>query len=76
MAAHGHEEPEGKITKDMFVRDVIREYPETLDVFRKYFGTMALMLPGTRVESIEFNCAMHDMSHVPVLKELNELVGD
>lgn len=70
-----HDEPEGKITKDMFVRDVLREYPETLEVFRKYFGPLSLMLPGTRVESIEFNCAMHDMSHVPVLKELNKLVG-
>lgn len=75
MAAHGHEEPEGKIKKEMFLRDVVKEYPETLAVFRKYFGKMSLMLPGTRVETIEFNCAMHDTSHVPVLKELNELVG-
>lgn len=76
MAAHGHDEPEGKIKKEMFVRDVIREYPETLEVFRKHFGAMSLRFPGTRVESIEFNCAMYDMSHLPVLKELNELVGD
>ncbi|MDH3973271.1 MAG: DUF1858 domain-containing protein [Deltaproteobacteria bacterium] len=75
MAA-GHDEPQGKIKKEMFVRDVVKEYPETLEVFRKHFGVMALRMPGSRVESIEFACAMHDMSHVPVLKELNELVGD
>ncbi len=76
MAGHGHDEPGGKITKDMIVRDVIREYPETLEVFRKYFGPYSLMLPGTRVESVEFNCAMHDQHLAPVLKELNEAAGD
>ena len=75
MAGHGHE-PVGKIKKEMFVRDVVRDYPETLDVFRKYFGYFSLRLPGTQVESIEFNCAMHDMSHNPVLEELNRIVGD
>ena len=72
----GHEEVEGKITKDMFIRDVIREYPETLAFFKKKFGRFSLMLPGTRVETIEFNCAMHDQAHPPILKELNELIGD
>lgn len=71
----GHEEVEGKIKKEMFLRDVIREYPETLAFFKKKFGRFSLMLPGTRVETIEFNCAMHDLAHPPVLKELNELVG-
>ena len=72
----GQEEVYGKITKDMFLRDVIREYPETLEFFKKKFGKFSLMLPGTRVETIEFNCAMHDQAHPPILKELNELVGD
>lgn len=75
MAA-GHDEPQGKIKKEMFIRDVVKEYPETLAVFRKFFGEMSLRFPGSRVESIEFTCAMHDMSHNPVLKALNELVGD
>ena len=74
MAAHAHE-PEGKIRKEMYLRDVVKDHPETLAVFKKYFGSMALVLPGTRVETIEFNCAMHDMSHIPVLEELNRIVS-
>ena len=75
MAA-GHDEPQGKIKKEMFIRDVVKQYPATLEVFRKYYGEMSLRIPGSRVESIEFASAMHDMSHIPLLKELNELVGD
>ena len=76
MAGHGHEEPQGKIKKEMFVRDVISRYPETLEVFKRYLGAFSLILPGTRVESIEFNCAMHDQSHLPLLNELNEMLRD
>ena len=74
MAAHP--EPEGKIKKEMFVGDVIRDYPDTLAIFKRYFGAWSLALPGTRVETIEFNCAMHDQSHLPLLKELNDIYGD
>ena len=74
MAAHA--EPEGKIKKEMIIRDVIREYPETLAIFKRYFGEWSLAIPGSRVETIEFNCAMHDQSHIPLLVELNDIFSD
>lgn len=76
MAGQRHEEQEGKIKKEMYVRDVIKQYPETFDVFKRYLGRFSLLLPGTRVETIEFNCAMHDQSYLPLLNELNEMLRD
>ncbi len=73
MAAHA--EPEGKIKKEMIIGDVIRDYPDTLAIFKRYLGQYSLALPGSRVETIEFNCAMHDQSHIPLLTELNDIFG-
>lgn len=64
---------ERKITKEMFIGTVLREYPDTIRVFRKYFGKSCFDCPGQDHEDIEFGSAMHNADMDAVLNELNEV---
>ncbi|MBI4830886.1 MAG: DUF1858 domain-containing protein [Candidatus Lindowbacteria bacterium] len=63
------------ITVDYLIGDVLRDYPQTLPVFRKYFGEGCFTCPGARLETISFGALMHGLDAKAVVDELNECVS-
>ncbi len=62
-----------KITKDMTFNEVLRSYPDTIKVLRKYnmqcFGCM-----GAEAESIEYGAVAHGVKLDDLLVDLNTIL--
>ncbi|GBE15722.1 MAG TPA: DUF1858 domain-containing protein [Proteobacteria bacterium] len=63
-----------KITKDMTFNEVLRAYPDTIKVLRKYdmqcFGCL-----GAEAESIEYGAIAHGVDIGLLLGELNAVIS-
>ncbi|MFQ5479763.1 MAG: hypothetical protein ACE5DW_00605 [Thermodesulfobacteriota bacterium] len=64
---------EGVINGKMIVRDIINTCPQAEVIIKKHLGAAALIVPGARVESLEFLLAMNDYHESTILAELNEV---
>ncbi len=64
-----------KITKRTSIGDVIKQYPETEPVIKKYFGAGCFTCPGSKMEDISFGAAMHNIDPEVIIKELNEVIS-
>ncbi len=64
---------QGVITEKMIVKDIIDACPAAEMVIKKHLGAAALMIPGSKVESLEFLAAMNDYHVTKILLELNEV---
>lgn len=61
------------ITEKSSINDVLRCYPETIQVFEKYkMGCMECM--GATDESIENGAIMHNIDSSILVKEINKLI--
>lgn len=65
---------EPKITKKSSIGEVIKKYPETEGVLKKYFGSGCFTCPGSKMEDIAFGAMMHNMDPEVIVKELNEAI--
>ncbi|HHT9117840.1 MAG TPA: DUF1858 domain-containing protein [Candidatus Hypogeohydataceae bacterium YC38] len=65
---------EHKITKKSSIGEVIKKYPETEGVLKKYFGSGCFTCPGSKMEDIAFGAMMHNMDPEIIVKELNEAI--
>jgi hybrid cluster-associated redox disulfide protein len=63
-----------EITKDMLIGDVIERFPETIGVFKKYFGQGCFTCPGAKNEDISFGSTIHNVDCEMVLRELNKTI--
>jgi hybrid cluster-associated redox disulfide protein len=63
-----------RITKDMLLADVVRKYPQTIEVFLKY-GLPCAMCHIAYNETIEQGAASHGINLKSLLKELNEVIS-
>jgi hybrid cluster-associated redox disulfide protein len=63
---------EKKIDANWLIGDVLKDFPETLPVFRKYFGEGCFTCPGARLETIAFGATMHGLDVDTIVRELNE----
>ena len=63
-----------KITKKSSIGEVIKNYPETEGVLKKYFGSGCFTCPGSKMEDIAFGAMMHNMDPEVIVKELNEAI--
>ncbi len=65
----------GKVTKDMTFNEVLRSYPDTVKVLKKYnmqcFGCL-----GAEAESIEYGAIAHGVHLDELLKDLNSTAKD
>ncbi len=61
------------ITKDTLIREIVEEYPETVDVLTNY-GMHCLSCAAQTNESLELACMMHDLDVLKVVDILNERV--
>ncbi len=64
-----------RIDADWLIGDVLKEYPETMEVFQKYFGESCFTYPGAQLESIAFGSVMHGLDKDKILEELNECMN-
>ena len=64
-----------KINKDMTFNEVLRAFPDTIKVLRKYnmqcFGCL-----GAEAESIEYGAVAHGVDLDTLLKELNQVLRE
>jgi len=62
-----------KITKDMTFNEILRAYPDTVKVLRK-FNMQCVGCLGAEAESIEYGAVAHGVDLEVLLKDLNEAV--
>ncbi|MFY9175458.1 MAG: DUF1858 domain-containing protein [Peptococcia bacterium] len=62
-----------KITKDMTITDVVRQYPESVDVFMKH-GMSCLGCAAARFENISQGAQAHGIDVDKLIEDLNQAV--
>jgi hybrid cluster-associated redox disulfide protein len=58
------------ITKDMTIGEVVRDYPQTVEVFNRY-GMGCLGCPATQFENVEQGAIMHGIDIDKLVEDLN-----
>jgi hybrid cluster-associated redox disulfide protein len=61
------------INRDMTIEDVIRTYPETIPVFRK-FGLECMECQIASFEAVEHGAGVHHVDVEKLILELNEAI--
>jgi len=64
-----------QITKEMALKEVLERWPETAEVFARYFGQGCFTCPGAMVETVEFGAMMHGLPVEELVEELNRAVS-
>ncbi len=59
------------ITKDTTIREIVEEYPETIEILTNY-GMHCLGCAAQTDETLEMACMMHDLDVNNIVKNLNE----
>ncbi|WP_069999983.1 DUF1858 domain-containing protein [Cellulosilyticum sp. I15G10I2] len=62
-----------KITKDMTIGEVVRNYPSTIQVLGS-FGMGCVGCPSAQAETLEEACQVHGMQPDELLAALNKAV--
>jgi len=57
------------------IGEVLKEFPETMPLFKKYFGEACCNHPGSYLETIEFGSVTHELDLDQILKDLNECIA-
>lgn len=60
-----------KILKEMTIGEVVRNYPEVIDVLFS-FGMGCVGCPSAQAETIEEACKVHGIDVEKIIKALNE----
>jgi len=61
------------ITRDMTIEDVIRKYPATVEVFRK-FGLDCMECQIAAFEAVEHGADVHHVNVEKLVEELNKAI--
>ncbi len=59
------------ITRDTTIREIVEEYPETIEVLTNQ-GMHCLGCAAQTEETLEMACMMHDLDVDNIVKKLNE----
>ncbi len=65
---------DGPVTADMFVGEIINQFPETVDALMAS-GMHCLGCPSSQMESLADACYVHGLDLKTVLKRVNDAVG-
>jgi hypothetical protein len=66
------EMPSRAIGPDDVIGEVLRTYPATEDIFRRYYGEACFSCPGQATETVRQSTMMHNADEKKLLAELNE----
>jgi len=61
------------ITKDMIIKDVIENYPETMEVFFDY-GISCVGCVNAYIETLEDGARLHNIDLEELIMDLNEFI--
>lgn len=64
-----------RIKQDHVIGDILKHYPDTGKVFRKYYGAACFSCPGQATETIRQSALMHNVDEKQILAELNKAAG-
>jgi hybrid cluster-associated redox disulfide protein len=62
-------------TRDAIIGDVLKAYPQTQAVFRKYYGDGCFSCPGQAFETIAQSALIHNVNESEILEALNKAIG-
>ncbi|MDO7787986.1 DUF1858 domain-containing protein [Desulforamulus aquiferis] len=62
-----------EVTKDMTMGYIVKEFPETVEVFQRY-GMGCLSCPTAQLESLEKGAMLHGLDVNSLLEELNKAI--
>ena len=65
---------EQKITKDMNIVDIVKDYPETIEVFVKY-GLGCIGCAAAKYENLEAGAKVHGINVDEFVDDLNKALG-
>jgi hybrid cluster-associated redox disulfide protein len=68
-------QPGKPILHNHVIGDILKAYPETDKVFRKYYGAACFSCPAQATESIRQSAMMHNVDEKKVLADLNKAAG-
>jgi hypothetical protein len=57
------------------IGDILKVYPATEKVFKKYYGAACFSCPGQATESVRQSAMMHNVDEKNILTELNQAAG-
>ncbi len=63
------------IRPDSILGDILAVYPETVKVFREYYGEGCFSCPGQATESVKQSAMMHNVKEREILADLNRAAG-
>lgn len=63
------------IKSDNILGEILSVYPETVKVFKKYYGEGCFSCPGQATESVKQSAMMHNVSEKQILADLNRAAG-
>lgn len=61
------------ITRDMTIEDVVRKYPKTIEVFRR-FGLDCMECQIATFEAVEHGAGVHQVDVDKLIAELNKAI--
>lgn len=59
------------VTHDHVIGDILKVYPATEGVFRKYYGAACFSCPGQATETVRQSAMMHNVDEKAILADLN-----
>jgi len=67
--------PGAPISHHHIIGDILKAYPATEEVFRKYYGAACFSCPGQATETIRQSALMHNVDEKNILADLNKAAG-
>lgn len=67
---------EGPIRPEMFVGDILREYPAVREKIREFFGEQCLQCRSNRQETVTYTAWHRGLDPKRVCRELNSLLAE
>jgi hypothetical protein len=55
------------------IGDIVKEYPETTEVLKKYFGEGCLKMAGFKIKTLEIACILFDVDPYRMLQEIEKV---
>jgi hypothetical protein len=55
------------------IGDIVKEYPETSEVMKKYFGRDCLKRPGFKIKTLEIACILFGVDQNRLIQEFEKI---
>jgi hypothetical protein len=63
----------GESIEYKLIGDIVKEYPETTEVLKKYFGEGCLRRAGFKIKTLEIACILFDVDPYRMIQEIEKI---